>query len=79
VAAELSCDWHTVNDAVITYGQALIDADHKRLDKPSAIGRDETSFVRLVQKKQTSYQKHRLTCMFGAEDEIEPATPASAR
>ena len=24
VAAELACDWHTVNDAVITYGEALL-------------------------------------------------------
>ncbi len=27
VAAELDCDWHTVNDAVTTYGSALLDAD----------------------------------------------------
>ena len=30
VAAELACDWHTVNDAVTTYGQALLEADRKR-------------------------------------------------
>ena len=24
VAAELACDWHTVNDAVCTYGEALL-------------------------------------------------------
>jgi transposase len=24
VAAELDCDWHTVNDAVVTYGEALL-------------------------------------------------------
>ncbi len=46
VAAELDCDWHTVNDAVTTYGLALIEADRKRLNKTSAIGLDETSFVR---------------------------------
>jgi transposase len=55
VAAELACDWHTVNDAVITYGEALLDADRKRLNRTSAIGLDETSFVRLGKKKQTSY------------------------
>jgi transposase len=55
VAAELSCDWHTVNDAVVTYGEALLEADRKRLNKTSAIGLDETSFVRLGEKKQTSY------------------------
>jgi transposase len=48
VAGELACDWHTVNDAVTTYGQALLEADRKRLNKTSAIGLDETSFVRLA-------------------------------
>jgi transposase len=55
VAAELACDWHTINDAVITYGGALLEADRKRLNKTSAIGLDETSFVRLGRNKQTSY------------------------
>jgi hypothetical protein len=47
VAGELACDWHTVNDAVTTYGKALLDADRKRLNKTTAIGLDETSFVKL--------------------------------
>jgi transposase len=47
VAAELACDWHTVNDAVSTYGEALLAADRKRLNRTSAIGLDETSFVKL--------------------------------
>jgi transposase len=55
VAAELACDWHTVNDAVVTYGEALLEADRKRLNQTSAIGLDETSFVRLGAMKQTSY------------------------
>jgi transposase len=55
VAAELSCDWHTVNDAVLTYGEALLEADRKRLNQTSAIGLDETSFVREGEKKQTSF------------------------
>ena len=46
VAGELACDWHTVNDAVTTYGQALLKADRKRLSKTAAIGLDETSFTR---------------------------------
>jgi transposase len=46
VAKELSCDWHTVNDAVTTYGAALLEADRKRLNATSAIGLDETSFVK---------------------------------
>jgi transposase len=47
VAGELNCDWHTVNDAVTTYGTALLDADRRRLNQTSAIGLDETSFVKL--------------------------------
>jgi transposase len=46
VAGELNCDWHTVNDAVTTYGSALLDADKRRLNQTSAIGLDETSFVK---------------------------------
>jgi transposase len=47
VADELACDWHTVNDAVTTYGRALLAADRRRLNRTSALGLDETSFVRL--------------------------------
>jgi transposase len=54
VAAELSCEWHTVNDAVLTYGRALLTADTKRLTRTSAIGLDETNFVRLDEQR-TSY------------------------
>ncbi len=54
VAGELDCDWHTINDAVTTYGQALLAADRKRLNRTVAIGLDETSFVRLAEH-HTSY------------------------
>jgi transposase len=47
VAAELAWDWHTVNDAVTTYGTALLEADRKRLNQTTAIGLDETSFIKL--------------------------------
>lgn len=55
VAAELDCDWHTVNDAVTTYGSALLAADRKRLTKTRAIGLDETNFVRLGGHAQAEY------------------------
>ena len=55
VAAELACDWHTVNDAVCTYGAALLAADRKRMNKTSAIGLDETSFVKLSTRVTTDY------------------------
>ena len=47
VAVELDCDWHTVNDTVIAYGTALIDDDPDRIGQPTALGLDETLFVRV--------------------------------
>jgi transposase len=47
IAVELGCDWHTVNDAVIAYGTALIDDDPDRIGEPTAIGLDETLFARV--------------------------------
>ena len=55
VADELDCDWHTVNDAVTTYGSALLKADRKRLNKTTAIGLDETNFVRLGARGHSDY------------------------
>lgn len=47
VADELGCDWHTVNDAVVAYGEALLDADVERVGQVDALGLDETLFVRV--------------------------------
>jgi transposase len=55
VACELACDWHTVNNAVTTYGKALLAADRKRLNKTTAIGLDETSFVKSAFRSHTNY------------------------
>jgi transposase len=55
VAAELVCDWHTVNDAVTTYGTALLKADRKRLNRTTAIGLDETSFLKAGRYSHTSF------------------------
>jgi transposase len=54
VAAELGCDWHTVNSAVTSYGAALLAADRQRVVHTSALGLDETNFVRLA-GQHTSY------------------------
>jgi transposase len=45
LAVELACDWHTVNDAVITYGTALVE-DPNRIGSVSAVGLDEVLFAR---------------------------------
>ncbi len=46
LAPELGCSWDTVNAAVRIYGAALLAADTKRLKETTAIGLDETLFVR---------------------------------
>jgi transposase len=46
VADALGCDWHTVNDAVVVYGEALIDTDDDRIPTVRALSLDETLFMR---------------------------------
>ena len=46
VAAELGCDWHTVNKEVMRWGDALLRADIDRFGKVKAVGIDETLFWR---------------------------------
>lgn len=47
VAAELGCDWHTVNTTVIEWGEALLGADTERIGTPDALGLDETLFAKV--------------------------------
>jgi len=47
VANELGCAWHTVNDTVVAYGEALLDADTERFGAVTALGLDEVLMVRL--------------------------------
>lgn len=46
VARDLGCDWHTVMDAVVHHGRALID-DPNRIGATTAVGLDEVLFCRL--------------------------------
>jgi transposase len=45
VATTLGCDWHTVNEAVLAYGTALIEHPG-RFGEVEALGLDEVLFVR---------------------------------
>jgi transposase len=45
VADDLGCDWHTVMDAVVLFGEPLID-DPARYGMVNAVGLDETLYVR---------------------------------
>ena len=47
VATDLGCDWHTVNDVVVTYGEALLEADADRIKEVTALGLDEVLMVKL--------------------------------
>lgn len=47
VAGELGASWHAINDAVMAYGQALLDADVDRVGAVQALGVDEVLFARL--------------------------------
>ncbi len=50
IAVELGCDWHTVMDAVRSYGAPLIE-DPGRIGDVTALGLDETLFARTGARK----------------------------
>ena len=41
VAVELGCDWHTVNNEVIRWGEALLESDTGRYGSVEAVGVDQ--------------------------------------
>lgn len=43
IADELGCDWHTVNDTLLRYGEALVDDDPTRFGVVSALDLNEVS------------------------------------
>src|ERR1039458_760328 len=54
VAIELGCDWHTVNDAVVAYGGALLEHPG-RFETVNALGLDETAFLRCAPYYRTEF------------------------
>ncbi len=54
VAKELGCDWHTVNNAVLAYGQAL-PQDPDRFGVVEALGLDEVAFLREAPYYRTQF------------------------
>ena len=77
VAAELGCDWHTVNDTVIAYGQALIDADSGRVGPVAALGLDETLFGRFGKWRQRSWATSVVDVDTGQLIDMIPARTAN--
>ena len=54
VAGDLGCDWHTVNNAVVAYGERLVD-DAARIGQVDALGLDETLFVKRGRWRQKQW------------------------
>jgi len=54
VAEDLGCDWHTVNDAVLAYGEALID-DASRFSDVASLGLDEHLMVREGKRRYKNF------------------------
>jgi transposase len=71
VAVELGCDWHTVNDSVIAYGTALIDDDMDRIGPATAVGLDETLFVR----RGPLHRQHWSTSITDVESRLLDVVP----
>jgi transposase len=55
IAVELGADWHTINTAVITYGNALLEADVDRIGVVHALSLDETLVVRRGQRRRQEW------------------------
>jgi transposase len=55
VANELGCDWHTVNDTVMSFGTALVDDPARMAEFVEALGLDETLFVRRGQRHRQEF------------------------
>ena len=54
VASDLGCDWHTVNNAVLSYGEALIEHPG-RFGDVSSLGLDEHLMVRTGEKHKLEF------------------------
>jgi transposase len=54
VARELRCDWHTVNDSVVAFGEVLVD-DASRFSTVEALGLDEGLMVRRGPWRRTEF------------------------
>lgn len=55
VAEDLGTSWHTVNDAVIAWGEALLHADEERIGAVEALGLDEVAFAKLGERRRTHF------------------------
>lgn len=55
VASDLGCGWHTVNVAVVAWGEALLEADGDRIGEVEALGLDEVAFARSGERRRLHF------------------------
>lgn len=77
VASELGCAWHTVNDAVLAYGEALVDDDPDRIGAPTALGLDETLFVRIGPRHRQTWSTSIVDVRAGRLLDVVPGRSAA--
>jgi transposase len=80
LARELGCCWDVINTAMLIYGSALLRADTKRLKETTAIGLDETLFLREGRYKRKLWSttvcdviNHQLIDVIPTRDYVEVA------
>jgi transposase len=76
LAGELECAWHTVNDAVIAYGTALVDDDPGRIGSPTGLGLDETLFVRVGPRHRPAFSTSIVDVRAGKLLDVVPGRSA---
>ena len=75
---ELGCEWDTVNRAVISWGEALLNGDAGRVGRVTAVGLDETLFVRRGRWKRRSWATSIVDVDSGQLIDIGPGRTAKA-
>ena len=55
VAEDLGCNWHTVNNAVVQWGEALLEADTERICSVEALGLDEVAFAKFGERRKLHF------------------------
>ena len=77
IAGELGCDWHTVNDAVLAYGEALI-SHPERFGDVSSLGLDEHLMVRTGEKHHLNFVTTIVDVQHGQLLDVVPDRKAEA-
>ena len=55
VAKDLGSSWHVVNDAVLTWGEALLEGDIDRVGAVTSLGLDEVAFAKLGERRKLHF------------------------